>query len=202
MKNKLLAVGFTIVLASCGKSKEEQLLYDYQSDNVKSGLNMNVEDLNFEIHEIKEVGKITALDSANMYKEKLAKLWFGEDASKEQLDTISYDYVITRLDTMRSQAQSIILSNIRLGQDWENYEWKKKRDDATDAYVEAKFYKTRDSSFRVKPDSILSIKYQANYSINNPMLNNSKQTFDKYFYSNPEKTKFIREEMVSQEKDS
>jgi len=200
MRRLLLILGLPFVLISCGKSDGEEMLYKYQEDNVKSGLNMELSDLDFKIIKVKEVGNITAHDSAVIYRKKLVKLWFGEDATKQESDTLTYDFVIRRLDSMRSQAQSIILSNIALDKEYENYEWKETRDNATSAYLDASSWKIMDDSYRKKPDSILSVKYEANYSMNNPMLNNNKQTFDKYYYSNTEKTMFIKEEDHSSSK--
>jgi hypothetical protein len=196
MNKFLLIVGVAILAVSCGKSNGEQMLYNYQQDNVKNGLNMELEDLEFEIKEVKEVGKITAADSARIYEEKLPLMWFGDDVTKEESDTLSFDYVLTKLDAMKKSYQEIIIANIKLGEEYKNYEWTKKRDNATDAYFEVLEWELAKNSFQKKPDSILSIKYQATYSINNPMLNNSRQTFDKYYYSDPENSNFIKEEMV------
>lgn len=189
---------FAMILVSCGKSKGEQMLYDYQQESVKSGLNMNVEDLELEIKEVKEVEQITAADSAKVYKEKLVHLWLGEDANREEADTLTYEYVITELDTLKNRYQEIILANIRADRSYANYEWKEKRDNMIDAYSDAVFWKMVNDAYLKKPDSVLSVKYQGTYSIKNPLLNNNKQTFDKYFYSDPKNEKFIKEEMVAE----
>lgn len=44
------------------------------------------------------------------------------------------------------------------------------------------------------PDLVLSVKYRATYSLNNPRLDNKNQTYDKVFYTNKDQTKFIKEE--------
>lgn len=199
MKKTLLIVGMAIAAASCGKSKGEQLLYDYQKASVKSNLNMDLEDLAFEIKEVKEVEQITAADSAAFYKKKLGVLWIGEDAPTEEVDTLSYGYVIRELDTLVNRYQQLILLNIQLDQEYKNYELKRERDQMIEARADAMVWQMFNDSYQKKPDSILSFKYQGTYSMNNPLLNNNKQTFDKYFFSDPENEKFIAEEMASEE---
>jgi len=199
MKRLLLTIAITALLASCGKSEGEQMLYDYQKDNVKSGLNMDLEDLAFEIKEVKEVDKITAADSVNFYRNKLAELWLGEGYDTKEADTLTYEYVITELDSLEKGYQKLILLNIELGQEYKNYALKDKRDQASDWHLNALTWKMYNDTYQKRPDSILSTKYQAQYSINNPMLNNNKQTFDKYFYTNSENSKIIEEKMIDEE---
>lgn len=196
MKKVLLVVGLAAVVVSCTKAKGEELLYNYQKESVKAGLNMDLEDLEFEIIEVKEAGTVTARDSAQMYKEKLIKFWFGEDIVKEEADTLSYTFVVSQMDTMQKNIQRIIELNIEMDQSYENYEYKRKAEEAKENQLEVLSWMEHDQKYSKNLDSVLSYKYLATYSINNPMLNNNKQTFDKYFYSNPEQTKFIKEEMV------
>lgn len=196
MKKLLLISITTLLLTSCGKSKEEQMLYDYQANNAKEGLNMNVEDLNLEIEEVKKVKEIKASDSIKFYKDKLSVLWNGDDASEKERDTLSYDFVITQLDTLKSRYQQMIILNIKADKAYENYEWESKRDNAIDAYVDAASWKSVNDAYLKDPDSILSIKYKASYSINNPMLNNAKQSFSKFYYTDASNEEFIKEESI------
>ena len=196
---KKLSLLLTVIfMASCGRSHEEQLLYEYQQDNFKSSINVDVEDLNLQIHSIEKVEEIRASDSMEIYRDKLANLW-SPDLLPEEKDTLTYRFVIRELDTLQKQYQELILGNIRLNREHRNYELKRTRDQVAEAHTDAIFWNMVDGIYSKNPDSILSIKYKASYSVNNPMLNNTKQTFDKYFYSNSENSKLIKEEMISDE---
>ena len=59
---------------------------------------------------------------------------------------------------------------------------------------------TQYNEYGKSPDEVLSTKYKANYSLKNPMLGNTKQTFEKYFYTNKTQTEFIKEELTTEEK--
>ncbi|MBW2961309.1 hypothetical protein [Mesonia aestuariivivens] len=194
MKKLLLIATISTLLISCGRSHEEELLYNYQKDKIKENINMNIDDLNFEISEINKVEEITAKDSLKFYRDKLVNLWLGEDAEKNKKDTLTYDYVLGQLDTLRSRYQGIVLANIKADRAYENYEWEKKRDQMIDAIYDVKIWKNKSDSYQKSPEKVVSTKYKASYSINNPMLNDSKQTFDKFYYTNTEDNKFIKEE--------
>ncbi|WP_373521067.1 hypothetical protein, partial [Aquiflexum sp.] len=56
----------------------------------------------------------------------------------------------------------------------------------------------RYNEFSKNPDTILSTKYKASYSIKNPLLSNAKQTFNKVFYTNIDQTEFIKEETLEE----
>src|SRR5690554_1628006 len=74
-KITLLLFGATI-LASCGKNKGEQMLYDYQQKNV-SALNFDLKDLDFKIQKIEKISDIKASDSLRIIEENYLpiELW-------------------------------------------------------------------------------------------------------------------------------
>jgi len=186
----------TILTISCGNNKEEQMLYDFQSNNIKEILNTDLKELDFKINSIEKIGEIKSSDSLLFLKNKLALLWFGDDATEKEKDTLSYDFVIKELDSSINYYNSIILSGIKVGNEFMNYdEYKDKRDNATDAKYKTMMWKYKAIFYSEKPDSILSVKYKANYSIMNPMLN-VKQTFDKIYYTDASRMKFIKEVQV------
>jgi len=211
MKRITLLLIMTALFVSCGKNKGEQMLYDYQQNNVKA-LNFDLADLDFEIKSVEKVKDITAKDSLGELKKEFAQYW-EKDAEQSLVDTLSFKYVksvlnetITQKDTLYKLYQEAVLTAIRIDDFSYELDSKRKRDDAMDemfsykktlSEVETieKYY----NKLAQKPDSILSTKYKANYSLKNPMLGNTKQTFEKIFYTNSLQTEFIKEEETSKE---
>lgn len=206
-KITLLLIGVTFMV-SCGNNKEEQMLYDYQQKNVKA-LNFDLKDLEYNVQEIEKVTDITAADSIKHLKQELSEFW-TKNPEQSLVDTLSFQYVkkvlnesITQQDTLYKLYQESVLTAIRIDDYSYELESKRKRDDAMDemfsykktlSEVESleKYY----NKLSEKPDSILSSKYKAIYSLKNPMLGNTKQTFDKIFYTNSEQTVFVKEEKL------
>jgi hypothetical protein len=208
MKKVTLILLTAILIASCGKNKGEQMLYDYQQNNVKA-LNFDLADLDFEIKKVEKINDITASDSLKLLKKEFANYW-KIDAEQSLVDTLSFKYVkrvlnetITQQDTLYKLYQKSVLTAIRIDDYSYELESKRKRDKAMDemfsyqktlAAVETleKYY----NKLAEKPDSILSSKYKANYSLKNPMLGNTKQTFEKEYYTNSSQTEFVKEENI------
>ncbi len=203
-KITLLLLG--ILTLSCGNNKEEQMLYDYQQKNV-SALNFDLKDLDYKVQKIEKVADITAADSIKHLKQELAEYW-TKSPEQSLVDTLSFKYVknvlnesITQRDTLYKLYQKSVLTAIRIDDFSYELESKRKRDETLDemfAYKKTlsevetleKYY----DKLSEKPDSILSSKYKANYSLKNPILGNAKQTFEKQFYTNAAQTEFIKEE--------
>ncbi len=203
---KITLLLLTILTFSCGNNKEEQMLYDYQQKNVKA-LNFDLKDLDYKVQNIEKVADITAADSIKHLKHELAEYW-TKNPEQSLVDTLSFKYVknvlnesITQQDTLHKLYQQAVLTAIRIDDYSYELESKSKRDKALD---EMFTYKKTLSELETlekyydklseKPDSILSSKYKANYSLKNPILGNAKQTFDKEFYTNAAQTKFVKEE--------
>ena len=209
-KITLLLIG-AILITSCGRNKEEQMLYDYQQKNAKA-LNFDLEDLNFEIKKIEKISDIKASDSLKFLKTELAEYWM-KNPEQSLIDTLSFKYVkdvlnksITQNDTLYKSYQELVLSSIRRSSISSEYKYKRERDKALDNKLSnqksllkieslEKYY----NQLSEKPDSILSSKFNANYSQNNPVLGNTKQTFEKIFYTNSEQTEFVKSESNSEE---
>ncbi len=168
-KITLLLFGATI-LASCGKNKGEQMLYDYQQKNV-SALNFDLKDLDFKIQKVEKISDIKASDSLRIIEENYLpiELWeaVADSTDAGKLEAIRF------IGIGRGMQESNIEELLKIAK----------------RYI----------SLSKTPDVILSTKYKAVYSLKNPMLNNTKQTFDKNFYTNKEQTKFIREESTNEE---
>lgn len=198
MKNILFLL-LIVLTVSCGKSKQEQMLYDYQSKGVKDLFNTNLEELDFKINSVEKIGEIKASDSIKIYKDKLVTLWFGRASVQNEKDTLKYEYVITELDTLINAYQGLILSHIKSNQAYLNYDLKEKRNNSIKEKVYVESWKSQSDFYNKKPDSILSTKYKANYSITNPVLK-LKQSFDKIYYTDAGQTKFIHEEIDKESK--
>ena len=212
MKKITLLLLTATLIVSCGKNKGEQMLYDYQQNNVKA-LNFDLADLDFEIKKVEKINDITASDSLKLLKKEFAEYW-KKDAEQSLVDTLSFKYVksvlnetITRKDTLYKLYQEAVLTAIQIDNYSYELESKRKRDKAMDemfsykkTLLEVETLEKYYNKLSEKPDSILSSKYKANYSLKNPMLGNTKQTFEKIFYTNASQTEFIKEEDKNIEK--
>ncbi len=204
----LLLVGKLLI--SCGKSKGEQMLFDYQQKNVKT-LNFDLANLDFKINKVEKVNDITATDSMKYLKLELAKYW-TTNPEKSLADTLSFEHVksvleknIAYQDTLHKLHQEAVITAIKVNNYSYELESKRKRDEAIDRMFdfketlsEVEKIEARYNELSKNPESVLSVKYKANYSLNNPMLGNTKQTFDKVFYTNAAQTAFIKEETVEE----
>lgn len=186
----------SLIFISCGKSKEEQMLYDYQEKGVKKIFKTNLEELDFKINSIEKQEDITAKDSINYFKNELCKIWLGENAKQSEKDTLSYNYVISKLDELVDGYQELIILNAKAGKSYKNYENKKERNKYIDASVNVKSLKSKSDIYSQNAESVLSTKYKVNYSILNPVLKLT-QTFDKLYYTDASQTKFIKEEQIN-----
>lgn len=208
---KITLLLLTILIYSCGNNKEEQMLYDYQQKNVKS-LNFDLKDLDYKVQEIEKVADITAADSIRYLKQELAEYW-SKNPEQSLVDTLSFKYVksilnesITQKDTLQKLYQEAVLTAIKIDDYSYELESKRKRDKAIDEMYDYKEtlsnvekLEGRFNELSKQPDAILSTKYKAVYSLKNPMLGNTKQTFDKIFYTNKAQTEFIKAEEIEKE---
>lgn len=187
------------------------MLYDYQQKNVKS-LNFDLKDLDYKVQEIEKVTDITAANSIRYLKQELAEYW-SKNPEQSLVDTLSFKYVksilnesITQKDTLQKLYQEAVLTTIKIDDYSYELESKRKRDKAIDEMYDYKEtllnvekLEGRFNELSKQPDAILSTKYKAVYSLKNPMLGNTKQTFDKIFYTNKAQTEFIKAEEIEKE---
>lgn len=211
MKKIMLFLIGTFLMVSCGKSKEEQMLYDYQQKNAKS-LNFDLDDLDFKIDKVEKVADITTSDSLKILKEQLAG-YLVENPEQSLIDTLSFKYVKDALNEAMADYESItknyreaaISASIR-GDLSSKYKYREERNKAIRDEVEVrsklsrvKWLENYYNLLAVNPDSILTSKFTAKYSQNNPLLGNTKQTFEKTFYTNSEQTEFVKSESNEKE---
>jgi len=210
MKKTITILMLVLLSISC-KNKAEQMLFDYQQKNVSS-LNFDLDDLDFKINKIEKIADITAQDSMKLSKVKLAQYWTKEP-SESVIDTISFAHmkvafrdIITQREKLLDVYKKAYEESLKWD-DWKGYSLQQE-------YSEGRMNTAKDlnqdnimlseiisleayySKLAENPDSVLSSKYKANYSVKNPMLGNTKQTFNKIFYTNATQTEFIKEEIV------
>lgn len=208
---KLLLLLITCTLISCGKSKEELMLYDYQQKNARS-LNFDLKDLDFKILNIERIKDIKAADSAKYFKEQFAKYW-QKNPDETLIDTLSFSYVknileesIAYKDTLIDLYNESVLNAIRRGDYYQELESERKYDQEveekqslTKTLSEISILEYKYNNLSKNPDSILSTKYRASYSMKNPLLSDIKQTFDEYYYTDNAQERFIKKEDLDKE---
>ncbi|OXA66842.1 hypothetical protein B0A67_22925 [Flavobacterium aquidurense] len=181
-----------LLIASCGKSKEEKMLYDYQKAKARS-INFNIDDLDFNIKSLDKLNDIKAKDSMAFFQNKLVEYYKTTDKEKE---AISFEYVISQLDTLINSYQELILLRAKAGKSYLNYDDKENRNKFIKEKVYVENWKEQYDKYKKNPEVVLSSKYKANYTILNPVMNNAKQTFEKFFFTNSSQTQFIGEENI------
>lgn len=191
MKKLALLLGIFLA-ASCGKSKEEKMLYEYQKAKATS-INFNIDDLDFNIKSLDKLNDIKAKDSMAFFQNKLVEYYKTTDKEKE---AISFEYVISQLDTLINSYQELILLRAKAGKSYLNFEDKENRNKFIKEKVYVENWKEQYDKYKKNPEVVLSSKYKANYTILNPIMNNAKQTFEKFFFTNSNQTQFIGEENI------
>lgn len=198
MKKLLVTFGFITLLTACGYNPQEQMLYDYVNDGIKKVLNTEAKEIGFKIIEFKEVEKITAKDSMDYEKRYLASLYFSSLKYIEQhtIDTLSYEYVISKAKKLEDGYQKLILLNIEQGESYRNYEYKEEWDKYMKLGIDAKASQIRYDRYKADENKVLSTKYFGKYSAKNPLLNNIEQTLEKYYFSDATNTKIIKDQDI------
>ncbi len=203
---KILVMAMVVLAVSCGYNKEEQMLCNYVQKGMKENLNVELSDLNFKIKNIKKVGSITGADSMKILKLEFANLW-KSNPSQELIDTLSFKYVkkflnksITLQDTLYEGYQKLVLLSIKTGNYAGKYKYKQERNKAMQekvkyekSLIDVEGIEEKYNMYAKLKDSVLSEKYEATYSLTNPLLK-VKQSFDKVFYTNAKGDEFVREE--------
>lgn len=194
MKNVILLF-IVLFLASCTKPKEEQMLYEYIDNNMKKLVNVSANDANYKLISINETGTITGKDSMDYYKGLFLQSFYSKDSpnASNLNDTLSFSYVKQRVQSIIDTANKIILYNIELDQEYKNYEQEEERDKYNEYMKNLIYWELSFDQYSKLKDSVLSHKYDVSYSIKNPMMNNTKQTFEKVVYSDRANTKIINE---------
>ncbi len=194
---------FLLILAvffmSCEKSQEEKLIATHVQTIGDAKM-----DLNFDLKNLDKVRDITAKDSLDILKpefeekrtEKLSQL----NASLEDSTMIEfYQEQIEKYKTDPLYSGEIFEGSIErfessLSEEKESKERTKEiintyETDCKGTFLEPIY--NRINQYEQTPDKILATEYKVNYSIENPMLNNEKQEFDKIFIINGERTKVL-----------
>ncbi|MBE7691329.1 hypothetical protein [Tenacibaculum piscium] len=203
MKKIITVIAVSILLTSCGQSKEEKMLKNYLGKGMLETIKVNIDDTDFKVISIEEIGKIKGKDSLGILKNKLATFWV-KNPKQSLIDTLSFKYVKKLLEKSIEQDKQIhkayqesVLLAIKIDDYAYELDSKSKRDDALDkmlvnqkSLIRVEGLEKKHNSYSKIPEKTLSTKYKANYSITNPMLK-VKQTFDKIYYTNDLGTEFL-----------
>lgn len=207
MKKLFLILFATTLMVSCGRSKGEQMLYDYQVENFRA-LNFDLADYNFKIIKFERLKDLKHSDRMKSIKGELA-VYFTDNPSQSLIDTLSFKYTknilnenISGYDDLYKSCQKSVLMAIRNNNFSAELKAEKRRDAAGKKrgeyrlkHIEIESLEYFYEFFSKNPNAIRSEVYQAKYSVKNP-VSGSKQTFEKVFYTNPSHTKFIKGEDV------
>lgn len=194
-KITLFLLGATFLI-SCGKSKEEQLIADYAQTMGDAKM-----DLNFKMKNLEKVEDITAKDSLEILKSyfdekrgnKISEFQEGIDRNKENLDK----YTKQLAETNPNHTSLVELYEKYINEaksEVERYEQNIKlyEGDCKGTFLEPVLISIKD--YEKKGDEILVSKFKANYTVNNPLLNNTKQEITRTYYLDGSRTKVLSTE--------
>lgn len=194
-KITLFLLGATFLI-SCGKSKEEQLIADYAQTMGDAKM-----DLNFKMKNLEKVEDITAKDSLEILKSyfdekrgnKISEFQEGIDRNKENLDK----YTKQLAETNPNHTSLVELYEKYINEaksEVERYEQNIKlyEGDCKGTFLEPVLISIKD--YEKKGDEILVSKFKANYTVSNPLLNNTKQEITRTYYLDGARTKVLSTE--------
>lgn len=200
MKKITLLTAFLITLISCGYSPEEQMLFDYLNNASMKTLKVNINDLDFKIISLEKVKDISASDSLEIvqkyFDEKKNKKigQFEDEIKRDEIRIAKNEELIRSInvnDVTKTVQEWVDKDKVNIERNQKNIELY--NGDCKGTFLEPVLVKI--NNYKSEPNKILSVKYKANYSMNNPLMK-VKQTFNKYYYSNSENTIFIKEEEI------
>ncbi|WP_242093628.1 hypothetical protein [Aestuariivivens sediminicola] len=199
MKRLLLIMLILSLIISCGLSKEEQMLYNYEKQVTADSLNINIDDINFKVIGVEKVKAIKASDSIEILQKQF------DEKKNDWIEMIQEDLDIAnkRLSENQEKMKKAHFKSIKdmYKENIEDYENNIKvlqgfidlyNGDCKGTSLEPLFLQI--SEYKNNPNKVLSIKYKGEYSFENPLMSNVKQTFTKYYYSNPDDTQFLKSE--------
>ncbi len=194
-KITLLLLGATLML-SCGKSKEEQLIADYAQTLGDAKM-----DLNFKMKNLEKVEDITAKDSLEILKSyftkkkanKISEFQDGINYNKENLDKNTKELA----ETNPNHSSLVELYERYINEaksEIERYEQNIKlyEGDCQGTFLEPVLISIKD--YEKRGDEILVSKFKANFTMNNPLLNNTKQEITRTYYLDGDRTKVLSTE--------
>lgn len=187
MKKLTLIIGL-IIFTSCSLSKEKQLISDYEQTigNTKTDLNLKFEKVEF-------VKDITSKDSSDF----LTK-FVNEEKEKEIKNlTELIDIDEETIQIFRESGLSEEMINVIAKETFQQIENNKSilqlyNEDCRRTPLEPILIKI--NKLETNLDSVLCKEYDVTYTIENPFLNNAKQTLSKIYYINSDITKILKVE--------
>jgi hypothetical protein len=182
MKNFVIILVSLLIFTSCAKSKEEQLIADYVQTLGDTKL-----DLKFKIIEIEKTLEVSASDSLEILNNyfiskrdekilqfeeditrKLKEIELNEESLKKENNKIMIELYQSRIETARNDID-------RNKKSIDLY-----KGDCKGTFLEPILESINE--YESKGDEILVKKFKVKYSINNPLMGNTKQEVNKFFY--------------------
>lgn len=188
---KLLLIGLSITIFSCGKSKEEELIASHVQK-----IGETKTDLSFKMISLDKVKDITAKDSLEILQSHFNEKKTGK---LEELrgNVELYEEYIKKYKTKLEEENKSNTSIVEMYQEFiTEYEADVKRNkefiekyegDCKGTFLEPVLSSINE--YKEKEQEILATKFDAVYSIKNPLLNDAKQEINKEFIVNAERTK-------------
>jgi len=195
MKNlySLYLLILAVLFVSCEKSQEEKLIANYEQTIGDAKM-----DLNFNLKNLEKVRDITAQDSLDILKPTFEK------NKKERLERLGAELEEEKIEILRAKAEledakenepylvETLKSSLEYRQDL--LEGSKKSIELFETDCKGTFLEPVHNSiqrYEETPDKLLATEYNVTYSIENPMLNNTKQEISKTYLLNSDRTKVL-----------
>jgi len=194
---KLLLLLLCVFVLSCSENKGEQMLTEYVSKGIKH-INVNINDTDFKIISVVKIADIRSSDSLSFVteyfeKKKIQRINHFKDRLKEGREDLKEYQQKLDNESFKSLKELYInrIEDTKSDITWNNELIKLYNGDCKGTVLESVLVKI--NAFTKKPDSILSTKYIAKYTMTNPLLQ-IKQTFNKVLYTDANQSSFISEE--------
>lgn len=198
MKKTITIFTIAILLISCGKSKEEQMMYDFNKENYLKSLDMNIDNSDFKIISIEKVKDITTKDSLDILqpyfeakqKEKLSQLdetlrlyKQSLETSKKGLETAKYPEYKELYAKRVSRDENDIRKTDSIITIYKN--------DCKGTFLEKTYADIQ--NYKSNPNTVLTTQYKGTYEIKAPA---GIMTYTYNYYTNREGTEFVESEKI------
>lgn len=192
MKKILTVIVFSALLYSCGMSKEEKLIADYEQTMGNAKM-----DLKFDPQETKHIRTLTLRDSIEHYQSEVEEIIQErlEDYSKSK--KLAQEYIQEYTEKLKGEtiAEVVKITNEFIENrkaDIKGYDEKLAALNANPyETILPEPYKSRYKSFEANPDSVIGDIYESRYKIFNPIMQLEQEITNQYLIS-PDKEKIIK----------
>lgn len=195
MKKLIPFLLLSLLIVSCGGySPEEQMLYDYENKGAQESLEVELNELDFQILKVEIVDSVIAMDSLTYYFDVFKSEF--KDALPE-IDENSYDQLIETYDSNYKEYDSLVGVYNKLNEPSSKnkvLEFSQQRDTFRSYRDKVIGLKNRFDYFMDMGSNTLAYKFKGAYSHKNPQEKNLVQTHEKIYFTNSDGTKFVKTE--------